>query len=159
MNSHYPYTFTSLLQQTLKQNHRALHNCYSAKNMLKLLAFKWLLNKLSLETEWSEVMLIWRFVSIRFINSFLKLCYLISLFNDFPCNFNFTGKTVLFPSTDIIMVALLCFSSAFFSSERYLLLFFAHVFKNIVKPKCKTTLSKLLKDYIRYIFLILGIQN
>ena len=131
MNSHYPYTFTSLLQQTLKQNHRALHNCYSAKNMLKLLAFKWLLKKLSLETEWSEVMLIWRFVSIRFINSFLKLCYLISLFNDFPCNFNFTGKTVLFPSTDIIMVALLCFSSAFFP-QKDIFFFFLLMFLKIL---------------------------
>ena len=43
--------FTSLLQvqitleQTLKQNHRALHNSYNVKNMLKLLAFKWLLKQ------------------------------------------------------------------------------------------------------------------
>ena len=58
LNSHHTYTFTSPLQQTLKQNHHALHDCYSVKNMLKLLAFIWLLNELLLEREWSEVMLI-----------------------------------------------------------------------------------------------------
>ena len=50
--------FTSILQQTLKQNHRISHNCHSVKSMSKLLAFKWLLNHLLLETECSEVMLI-----------------------------------------------------------------------------------------------------
>ena len=55
----YPYTFTLLLQQTLKQSRRISHNCYSVKNMLKLLAFTWLLNELLLETKLSEVMLIW----------------------------------------------------------------------------------------------------
>ena len=34
--------FTSPLQQTLRQDHRTLHDCYSVKNILKLLAFKWL---------------------------------------------------------------------------------------------------------------------
>ena len=53
------HTFTSPLQQTLKQNHRASHNCCSIKYLLRLLAFKWLLNDLLLETEWSEVMLLW----------------------------------------------------------------------------------------------------
>ena len=125
LNSHHPYTFTPHLQQTLKQNHRALHNFYRVKNMLKLLAFKWPLNKLLLEKEWSEFMLIWWFVSIRFIKSFLKFSWLISLFKQF----SFTEKTVHFPSTDIIMVALLCFSSAFFA-----LLFFLN---KIVKPRCK----------------------
>ena len=53
----------------------------------------------------------------------------ISLFsylysNYSPCNFNFTGKTVPLPSTDIIIVALFCFSFLFFFSlERYHLLF------------------------------------
>ena len=37
--------FTSPLQQILKQNHGASLNCYSVKNMLKLLAFKWLLKE------------------------------------------------------------------------------------------------------------------
>ena len=54
-----PCTFTPPLQQTLKQNHRPSHNCDSVKNILKLLAFKWLLNQLLLKTECSEVMLIW----------------------------------------------------------------------------------------------------
>ena len=44
--------FTSPLQRTLKQNHRASLSCYSVTNMLKFLAFKWLLNDLLLETEW-----------------------------------------------------------------------------------------------------------
>ena len=39
------YTFTSPLQQTLKQNHRASHNWYIVKNMLNFLVFKWLLDK------------------------------------------------------------------------------------------------------------------
>ena len=34
-----------------------------------------------------------------------------------PCSFNFTGKTVHFQSTDIIMVALFCFYSVFFPQE------------------------------------------
>ena len=51
LKSYHPYTFTSPMEQTLKQNHRASRNCYSVKNMLKLLAFKWLLNELLLETE------------------------------------------------------------------------------------------------------------
>ena len=49
LNSHHPYTLTSPVQQTLKQNQRASHNCYSVKKMLKLLAFKKLLNELELE--------------------------------------------------------------------------------------------------------------
>ena len=43
--------FTSPLQRTLKQNHRASLSCYSVRNMLKFLAFKWLLNELLFETE------------------------------------------------------------------------------------------------------------
>ena len=42
LNLLHPCKFTSPLQQTLKQDHRTLHNCYSVKNILKLLAFKWL---------------------------------------------------------------------------------------------------------------------
>ena len=51
LNYYRHYTFTSPLQETLKQNDRASHNCYSVKNMLKPLAFKWLLNGSLLETE------------------------------------------------------------------------------------------------------------
>ena len=79
LNSHHPYTFTSPLQQALKQNHCSSHNCYSVKNRLKLLAFKRVLNELLLETEWSEVMLIWWFVSIKLIRFFMKFSFLISL--------------------------------------------------------------------------------
>ena len=35
------------------------HNCHSVKNMLKLLAFKWLLIYLLIETKYWEVMLVW----------------------------------------------------------------------------------------------------
>ena len=115
LNSHHHYRFTSSLQQTLKQNHYASHNCYRVKNILKLLAFRWLLNESLLETKWSEVMLTWWSVSIKFIVYFLKPFFLTGLFKLLPCNFNFIGKTVPFPYTDIVMVAsLFCFSSAFF---------------------------------------------
>ena len=64
------------------------------------------------------------------------------------------------PQTMIIMVALFCYSSVFFFSERYHFVFsFAHFFNKIVKPKCKTPFNKLLKGYICYMFLIQGIQN
>ena len=65
LNSHHSHTFTSPFQKTLKQNHPALHNWYSVKNMLQPLPFKRLLNELLLETEWLEVMFIWLFVSIK----------------------------------------------------------------------------------------------
>ena len=84
LNSHHPNTFTSPLQQTLKQNQRASNYCYSVKNMLKPLVFKWLLNELLLETKWSEVMLIWWFVSIKFIRPFLKFSFLICFFKRSP---------------------------------------------------------------------------
>ena len=84
LNYYRHYTFISPLQETLKQNHPASHNCYSVKNMLKLLAFKWLLNVLLLETEWSDVMLIWWFVSLKFIRSFLKKIFLICFFKRLP---------------------------------------------------------------------------
>ena len=56
-------------------------------------------------------------------------------------------KTMPFPSTYIIIVALLRFSYN-------LLLFFFPFVNKIVKRKCKTTFYKLLKGYICYIFLI-----
>ena len=78
-----------------------------------------------------------------FFNMFIQT---IPLFN-----FNSIWKTFPFWSTDIIIVALFCFSSVFFL--RYHLLFsFAHFFHKIVKPKGKTSFSKMLKDYICYIF-------
>ena len=127
LNSHHSYTFTSPLQQTLKQDHHALHNCYSVINMLNFLAFKWILNELLFETEWLEVMLIWWFVSIKFSRSFLKFAFLYLYPNDFHCNFNFTGEAVSFPSTDIIMVALFCFSSVFVR-QKGIIFFFWPIF-------------------------------
>ena len=84
LNSHHLYTFTSLLQQTLKQNQCASHNCYSVKNILKLLAFKWLLNEVLLETKLSEVMLIWWFVSVKSIRPFLKFSFFNMFFQMIP---------------------------------------------------------------------------
>ena len=75
LNSDYTCTFTSPLQQTLKQDHRASHSYYSVKDILKLLAFKWLLNEFLLDIKWSEVMLIWWFVSISFIRLFLRFSF------------------------------------------------------------------------------------
>ena len=84
LNSHHPNTFISPLQQTLKQNQQASNNCYNVKNMLKRVAFKWLLNELLLETNLPEVMSIWWFVSIKFIRPFLKFSFLICFFKRFP---------------------------------------------------------------------------
>ena len=49
LNSYHLYTFISPLQRTLKQNYRVSHNFYSVKNMLKLLAFKRLLDEYCLK--------------------------------------------------------------------------------------------------------------
>ena len=120
LNSHHLFTFTPPLLQTLKQNHRALHNCYSIKNKLKLLASKWLFNELLLEAERSEVTLILRFVSIKFIGSFSKVSLLMSLYKRFSLKFQLHWKNiyiyrnVLFPSIDIIKIALHYFYSVFF---------------------------------------------
>ena len=115
LNSHHPHTFTSALQQTLKQNHGASHNCNSVKTMLKLSAFKKLLNELLLETEWSEAVLMWWFVWIKFIRSFLKLFFLISLLKRF-----FVISTWL-EELSCFHLQISCFPP--FYSEKYHLLF------------------------------------
>ena len=78
LNPQHLYTFTSPLQQTQEQNHRALRNCYIVKSMLKLLAFKWLLFELLLETEFR--LILW-FSPIKLIGSFLK--FKVKVFNIF----------------------------------------------------------------------------
>ena len=88
--------FTSPLQETPKQNQHASHKCYSVKNMLKLLAFKWLLNELLLETKLSEAMLIWWFVSIKFVGPFLKFSFLTWFFKRFPLYFQHHCKNCPF---------------------------------------------------------------
>ena len=136
-NSHHLCTFTSPLQQTLSQIHHDSHNCNCTAASIQRL-----LNELLLETEWSESILIWLFVSIKFIRSFLKLYFFILLFfsNDSPCNLH-------------LQISL--FFLRFFHSERRHLVFsFVHFKNKIVKPKCKTPFSKLLKVYICYILLI-----
>ena len=156
LSSYHPYTFTSPLQKTLKQNHRASHNCYRVKNMSKLLAFKWLLNELLPEIEWSKVMLMWWFVSSKFLRSFLKFSFLISLFKRFPLWFQLHWKNCPYSICRYYQrLALFCFSSVFFPQKGIIFFFvFAHFLNKIVKPNCKTPFSKLLKGYICYIFLI-----
>ena len=188
--------------------------------MLKLLAFKWLLNELLLETEWSEVMFIWWFVSIKFIRSFLKFSFCnvfltislaistslekLSLFDQQisfslkflkPLSYCFE-ETIWFDVKDSFAsrpvsrlikwynkpgdktkeilrkgysvpwdfswienyklhcgsIILLFF--CFFFLRKVSSFFFCRFFNKIVKPKCKTPFSKLLKGYICHIFLI-----
>ena len=104
LNSHHLYTFTSLWQQTLKRNYRASHNCYSVKNMLKLLAFKWRV-------------IAWDRIIRGHVNP------VICLSSNSPCNFDFARKSVPFPSKDIIIIAV--FFSVFFSESYHLFLSFA----------------------------------
>ena len=69
---------------------------HSVENMLKLSFFKWLLNESLLETKWSEVMLIWWFVSMKLIGTFLKFSFLICLLKRFPSQFQLHLKNCLF---------------------------------------------------------------
>ena len=89
----------------------------------------------------------WIFFKILYFSIFI---YLYT--NDSPCNFSFTGKKsasteiFFFPSTDIIMVALFSYSSFFFPQKGITFFFsFAHFLNQIVKPRHKTTFSKLLR--------------
>ena len=78
--------------------------------------------------------------------------------NDSTCNFNFIGKTVPFLSTDVIVVALFCYSSAFFSQEGVIFFFsFAHFLNKIVKPKSEAPFSKLL--VLLYLLYISAIRH
>ena len=118
LNSHYAHMFTSPFQKTLKQNHLASHNYYSGdKNMLKFLALKLFLKELLLETEWSEIMLIWWFVSVKFIRSFLKFSFKYIPLNYSPWNFNFTRKIVPFASTEHHYGGSILFTFSFFSQK------------------------------------------
>ena len=103
LNSPHPYTFTSPLQQKLKQNHRASHNCYSVKKHVKALSIQMAFKQV---IAWNRMIRGRVNLVICLVGSFFNFSFLISLDNGFP-NFSFTGNTVLFPSTDIIMVALL----------------------------------------------------
>ena len=52
---------------------------------------------------------------MKFIGSFFKILFFLYVYsNDSLCHFNFVGKTVPYPSTDICMVAQFCCSSVFF---------------------------------------------
>ena len=125
MNSHHPYTFTSPLQQTLKQNHCASHNCCSVKNTLKLLALKWLLNESLLETELSEVMLVWWIVSIKLIRFFKKLSLLMFIQTIHLVTSTSLQKLSLFHlQISLWFINNILFFFCFFSSERHHLLFF-----------------------------------
>ena len=53
-------------------------------NLFVMKSFSNIFNELLLETEWPEVILLWWFVSIKFIKSFLKFSFLMFLFKRFP---------------------------------------------------------------------------
>ena len=108
--------------------------------MLKFLVFKRVLNKLLLETEWSEFMLIWKF---RNFAIFLKFFSIISLFKRFSLQFQLTGKIVPLPSTDTMFLR--------FFIQKSIIFFFSsvHFINKILKPKCKTPFSKLHKNWKR----------
>ena len=55
--------------------------------LLKLLVSKKLFKELLFETEWSGVMLVWLFVSIKSTRTFLKFYFLISLLKQFSLQF------------------------------------------------------------------------
>ena len=125
LNSHHPCTFTSPLQQILQHSHRTSRNCYSVETLSIQMVFKPVI-------AWNRMfrgMLIWLFVSVKFIRSFLKFSFKQLYSNESPSKLNFTGKNIPFPSTGNITVTLF---------EMYSLLFFSftHCFNNIVKPKC-----------------------
>ena len=156
LKSYRHHTFTSTLQQILKQNHQASHNSYSVKNISKLLVFQWLLNELLLEIEWSEVMLIKWLVSIQIIMSFIIFLFFFNIFIH-------TIPFVISTSLEKLSVFHLqvsswqhCFVYLLFFSQKGIIFFFVfvHFLIKLVKPKCKTRFSQLLKGYICYIFLI-----
>ena len=113
--------------------------------MLKRLLFKEFLNELLLETELSEVMLIWWYVSIKLIRSFSKFSFLMSLFKRFLVIFTLLEEQSLFH------LQISHSSSGFFTQNGIIFFFsFAH-FNEIVKPKCTAPFSKLLKSYICHV--------
>ena len=88
-----PLCIYIILATDTEAESRASHNCYSVKNMLTLIAFKWLINELLLAREWSEVIIIWWIVSIKFIRLFKKFSLLNLYSNDSPWNFNYIVKS------------------------------------------------------------------
>ena len=85
---------------------------------------------------------------VNFLNYIHQIFFKILFLNFFPnnssCNFNFIGKTVPFPSTDIIAVAIICFSSDFFFPQKGVIFSFCELlFKKFVKLKCKTLFRKI----------------
>ena len=150
LKSYYPYKFISPLQQTLKQNHCASHICYNVRNMLKLLAFNWLLKELLLR----GLVILVIFLN-QIIRSFLKFSFLISLFKLFPLQFPSHWKNYLFSIYRYHYGNTNLFFFWVFPQKGIIFFFsFAHLFNKIVKSKCKTPFSKFLKVYICCIFLI-----
>ena len=134
LNSHHTYTFTSPLQQTLKQDHRTAATLLASWNSSIQVVFKGVIG------EWWEVMLLWWIFWIKFIKSFLKFSFLIFLFKRIP--FKFIGKTVPFHSTDVTVFLLLVLLR-----KASLSTFFSYFLNKILKPKSKTLFSKFLKGY------------
>ena len=64
--------------------------------------------------------------------------------NDSPC---------LFSIYNIIIVALFCFSPTFFA-RKISSSFFVHFSNKVVKPKCKTPFSRLIRSFLKFPFLI-----
>ena len=107
LNFHHPCKFTSPLQKAVKQNHHTLHNCYSVKNMLKLLVY--IQMALKPVAPWnkmlrSHVNLV--ICLVKFMISIFTLSFLISLFRRFPFWFQtlLEKLSIPFPFTNIMMV-------------------------------------------------------
>ena len=119
--------------------------------MFKLLAFKWLIKELFLETEWWEVMLNLWFVSTKFTRSFSKFSFFNNLYKLFPLYFQLHWKNCPF-TIYRYQYGSPIFFLCFFPQKGILVFFsFPHFSNKIVKPKFKTPFSKLLECYICYI--------
>ena len=105
-------------------------------------------------------MLIWWFVSIKFIRSFQKFSFFQYVcLNASPCNFNFIVKTFLFRLQISLWQHYFVFL-LFFPQKGIIFFFsFAHFLNKIEKPKCKTSFNNFLKRYIYYTFLMQRIKN
>ena len=72
---YHPGMFTSPLQRTLKQQNHFSYNYFSIPKNTEILSIQMLFKDVLLETEYSEVILIWWFVSIKCITSFSKFSF------------------------------------------------------------------------------------
>ena len=123
----------SWIQFTLIRSH---HTCYRHWSRITVLSTAGTVLK-HVETlsfkcyclKQNDQRLIWWFVSIKLIRSFLKFSFSYLDLNYSHCNFNFIRKA-------IIMLALFCFS-CFFPQKSIIFFSFNHSLNKMVKPKCK----------------------